>query len=533
MTDQKLSTQIHDLMEGVDAVAQPMSFIDALQDLLKQVSTDALRNTACIATFSSSRFGEEVKDSELGAELAANHGGETDMFKVNRRMFGGTCPELDQLVAATRAAYTKHRALTEPWKKRGGGLLPNARITEYLGVMGEMANKIADLREACRAALPAAHERAKSKLGTAYREADYRDLASIPDRFQVHFELEPIPDGVDLKLPDGYQSVQLNGLYDGVRARFARSIDVMMDKLERALRDATTKASNKDTKRWHKSLTENIVQRADSVVQFMESLGVFDGHEDGERMLSVLRDIREQFGQYDVKHIASSESYREQFRNASAIAHDSVQAIRGNRTDALAVDAAVREEFSRQRSEPSGPLFGGVPGIVTPAEQEALDYESDEDEYDGPELHGFDVFAEDDDDSDDYELPDISQSDATKSVLERLAGGHSVYPEQHTPRPMPFKTILKSTLPPMPAGTTTATGFDLPPDYDESDAITEGSMAREHEDRVLHDSQPAPSGWEAIDTSVEPELPVPQPEPVPAKPVGEMTLDEIMAALLK
>lgn len=526
MTDQKLSTQIHDLMEGIDAVEQPASFIDALQDLLKQVSTDALRNTACIATFSSSRFGEEVKDSELGAELAANHGGETDMFKVNRRMFGGTCPELDQLVAATRAAYTKHRALTEPWKKRGGGLLPNARIVEYLGVMGEMANKIADLREACRAALPAAHERAKSKLGTAYREADYRDLASIPDRFQVHFELEPIPDGVDLKLPDGYQSVQLNGLYDGVRARFARSIDVMLDKLERALRDAVNKSSNKDTKRWHKSLTENIVQRADSVVQFMESLGVFDDHEDGGRMLSVLRDIREQFGQYDVKHIASSESYREQFRNASAIAHDSVQAIRGNRTDALAVDAAVREEFSRQRSEPSGPLFGGVPGIVTPAEQEALDYESDEDEDedDGPELHGFDVFAED---------------DTTKSALERLAGGHSVYPEQHVPHPMavPFKTILTSTLPPMPADTTTATGFDLPPDYDESDAITEGSMAREHEDRVLHDTQPAPSGWETVDTSVEdsdePVLPVPQPEPIPAKPVGEMTLDEIMAALLK
>lgn len=294
------------------APTQPQSFIDFLSDKLKGINTNALRNTACIATFSSSRFGDDVKDDELSAELGKAHGSDSDNFEVKKKLFAKECPELNMLTQAVRAAYTKHRKLTKPWKKRGGGLLPNVKIPDYLTAMGEASQKVAALREMVRQALPAAHARAKAKLGTAYKESDYKDLMSIPDRFELHFELEPIPEADDLVMPEGFEDVQLSGLKSGIRDRFARAIEFQWRGIERALIEGHAKASKPDVKRWHESLLTNITGPTKELLSFTGE--IFGGNDAGtSAMTSTLKQVESTFSQHTVKRIAAMPDERKRF----------------------------------------------------------------------------------------------------------------------------------------------------------------------------------------------------------------------------
>lgn len=355
------------------------TLFDYIQDQLKSASTDALRNTACIATFSSSRFGDDIKDDELASELGSAHGTSSANFNVTKKLFAGCCPELDALEQHVRATYTKHRKLTQPWKKRGGGLLPNAKITEYLGMMGEASQRLAALRDACRQALPQAHARAAIKLGSAYRESDYRDLLSIPDRFEIHYEIEPIPDGSDLVLPQGYETLQMRGLYEGVRARFARAINVQWQGLQQAIAEARAKsADGVDVKRWHGSTVDNIKTRAHDLRSFVREIGCFD---DTSPLVMALGVIIDGIETHSIKRIASMESERKRFHRDCVIWQD--KAVESP----ASIKPTLEEILDEFEQDP--PLQDAADAIeideaLESAEQEVLAREQDREDYEHP-----------------------------------------------------------------------------------------------------------------------------------------------------
>ena len=339
--------------------------MEYLQKQLTGASVDALRNTACIATFSSSRFGDDTKDGELASELASSHGASSAAFNVTKKLFGGSYPELEACEQHVRATYTKHRKLTKPWKKRGGGLLPNASIPEYLGMMGEASQKLDSLKELLRATLDTAHNRAKLRLGTAYKESDYMNLHAIPDRYEIHFELEPIPDSDDLKMPEGFEQVQLAGLAAGIRARFARAIATDWSNIKAALDAAIAKSEDTaEAKRWHDSTRSAALTGAEKLIGFISDIGCFDEANDNETraMLDTLRGVVITLESHDIKRIASMESERKRFnqdckrlRNAMGTLHLPLTSSTVN-----TVDTVNPDDTSSTDAEPVGTIEGAL-----------------------------------------------------------------------------------------------------------------------------------------------------------------------------
>ena len=104
---------------AADAAPIDQKLLDFLQDKMHDVTTEAMRNVACIVSFSSSKFGDEVKDDFLAAELAKAHGTDSNNLSVTKSIFGDRqFPELSSQLPVQHVGSWPARHARAPWPAR-------------------------------------------------------------------------------------------------------------------------------------------------------------------------------------------------------------------------------------------------------------------------------------------------------------------------------------------------------------------------------------------------------------------------------
>jgi len=238
-------------------------------------------------------WGGRKKDKKVTDEVNAAHGTEGEAVSVWKQLLTGggkgrnkKAPELNAVLAATRALYRFHVMNTLPWEEGGYRLLPTANSDTYAdGIRRGIAavqSAVADLD----GALPRLINADRKRLNDLWNKKDYP--VTLSGKFKVQIDYAPVPVTGDFRV---------DTLPAAVKKEMERNLEERTDKLIRAaVSDAWTRLGDavkhfRDRTKEGTRLHDSMVEQLRTVADILTRLNVTNDVELEALRSQVLRDL--------------------------------------------------------------------------------------------------------------------------------------------------------------------------------------------------------------------------------------------------
>jgi hypothetical protein len=156
-----------------------------------------LSEKAVLVSLNASCWAGRKYDRKASDEVAEAHGVGTGAGRYNKILIGDdpAYVAVKRLIVEARQYHYEH---TLPWTHDGARILPSAGYMDYAAAVRALKNQIDTAVAAFVAEYPVLRERARLRLGTLYREADYPD--DIAPYFSFKVSVLPMPDARDFRV---------------------------------------------------------------------------------------------------------------------------------------------------------------------------------------------------------------------------------------------------------------------------------------------------------------------------------------------
>ncbi len=243
------------------------------------VETMDIRNFATLVTLNTSRWHAKVKDRQAAKDAATMGESDDASFEVRKRLLVGADDKLKAIHKCIDEARVAHYRMTLPWsttamgdngRRTGGRLLPNTLFVEYTTEMAKFKKRMNDALDAFVPDYPAMIAMAKTKLGKRFNAAEYPNMSSIRNHFDLSFDFQPIPKGEDF---GGLPKVQLDMLAQKVNDNTRLMAEHAMQDVWMRMREAVFKMADRlsgPDKLFHNTM----VQHVRDVARLMAHLNV-------------------------------------------------------------------------------------------------------------------------------------------------------------------------------------------------------------------------------------------------------------------
>ena len=157
------------------------------------------KQRAVLVSLNISIWGARTKDAALGQELARQKHAEDACVRVWKSLLPG-CETLGKLASLRTQARRFHYENTFAWQHRGVGMLPVKNITPYTTAVDAYRERFYAMVPTLKGEYEFMQERARVKLGDAYKATDYPSVDSIEDLCSFDVVISPMP-GSGIALP--------------------------------------------------------------------------------------------------------------------------------------------------------------------------------------------------------------------------------------------------------------------------------------------------------------------------------------------
>jgi hypothetical protein len=202
------------------------------------------KQRAVLVSLNISVWGARSRDAALGHELAQAKNADDKCVRVWKSLLPD-CETLKKLVALGSLARKFHYQNTFAWQHRGIGMLPVKNIVPYTTEVNAFRERFYAMVPALKDEYEFLQEKARLKLGGAYKATDYPPVESIGERCRFDVVISPMPDGgvtlpeelgeeerrsIERSVRDGLEAAQLEARKD-LRKRLYDVVTDMEDKL--------------------------------------------------------------------------------------------------------------------------------------------------------------------------------------------------------------------------------------------------------------------------------------------------------------
>jgi hypothetical protein len=238
-----------------------------------------VRNFASLVTFNTRRWSAKVRDKQAARDAATASGADEAAFEAKKNLLIGADEKLRRIHKVADAARLKYYEMTLPWtstgvdeagKRTGARLLPNTLFFDFTEHMARYKQEMNSAIDAFVPEYPALVEQARQKLGTRFDILEYPNADSIRGHFDLSFDFQPVPLGVDFK---GLPAQQIKALSRAIEEKTERQLENAMQDLWLRLHAAATKMVERlshPDKVFHNTLVLNI----ESVAMQLKHLNV-------------------------------------------------------------------------------------------------------------------------------------------------------------------------------------------------------------------------------------------------------------------
>jgi hypothetical protein len=238
-----------------------------------------IRNFATLVTLNTARWHAKVKDRKAGRDAATANEADEGAFEVRKNLLAGADAKLKLIHKAIDEARAAHYEMTLPWsttsmndngRRTGGRLLPNTLFVEYTTTMAQKKQAMLAALAAFEPEYPALVEQAKLKLGKRFDAAEYPNVSSIRNHFDLSFDFKPIPKGDDFKgLPQAQLDALANKINDNIRTQAENAMQDVWMRLYTVVSRMAERLGSPD-----KTFNDSLVQNVRDVVRLLGHLNV-------------------------------------------------------------------------------------------------------------------------------------------------------------------------------------------------------------------------------------------------------------------
>ena len=151
------------------------------------------KQRAVLVSLNISIWDARTKDAALGHELARQKNAEDACVRVWKSLLPG-CETLGKLGSLRTQARRFHYDNTFAWQHRGVGMLPVKNITPYTTEVNAFRERFYTMVPTLQDEYEFMQERARVKLGGAYKATDYPPVESISERCRFDVVISPMPE---------------------------------------------------------------------------------------------------------------------------------------------------------------------------------------------------------------------------------------------------------------------------------------------------------------------------------------------------
>jgi hypothetical protein len=187
-------------------------------------------------------------DREVAAQAEMNAAAEQGTMTVIKQL---TPKHLIQPIKSIMTlGRQEHYKMTVPGLFRGQALLSTALFEEYMLTQQEIKDQFMKAVDDFVGIYPSIRDKAKTKLGTAYKDRDFPSASQIKSYFDYSVQPSPVPEVNDWRL-DGVDPKDVEGLRneveDSVREMYNEATRTIYDRAKEALEKLYSQATNYST----------------------------------------------------------------------------------------------------------------------------------------------------------------------------------------------------------------------------------------------------------------------------------------------
>ena len=200
------------------------------------ISSSAMLVDLTIKGYQGKKQDKAVADEVAGAKHAKSRAG-----TYQKNLFAN-CRELASIQAYDVNIRQWHSSRTLPWSDRGPRLLPTKGYFDYMRELQNHQNIRNALVDEFEKEYKTIIQAAQFELGALFNVDDYPDVSEIRYKFQMHYNIYPLPEAGDFRIDIGNEGLeQLRSEFEEAQER--RISDAMQDIRDR-VKDVVGKLSN-------------------------------------------------------------------------------------------------------------------------------------------------------------------------------------------------------------------------------------------------------------------------------------------------
>jgi len=200
------------------------------------ISSSAMLVDLTIRGYTGRKQDKAVADEIAGVKHAKSRAG-----SYQKNLFAN-CKELASIQSYDVMIRQWHSSRTLPWSDRGPRLLPTKGYFDYMKELQNHQNIRNALVDEFEKEYKTIIQAAQFELGALFNVDDYPDVSEIRHKFQMHYNIYPLPEAGDFRIDIGNEGLeQLRSEFE--EAQEKRISDAMQDIRDR-VKDVVGKLSN-------------------------------------------------------------------------------------------------------------------------------------------------------------------------------------------------------------------------------------------------------------------------------------------------
>lgn len=206
--------------------------------------------------------GTSKKDDVITTNTQAQNGASNGSGYYLKRIIDKKYTKFNSIASRAREY---HRKTTLAWGDNGERLLPSKLYFDYTTEMADFKAQFEAEVLSFISVYPSILADMPAILGNMHDPNDYPDQASLHQHFQFETKIRPVPDADDFRVDISNDEIerikqQISEESDKLQKE---AMDELWQKLYTPVKKMADKLSDKDAKRYHKSLIGNIVEITD------------------------------------------------------------------------------------------------------------------------------------------------------------------------------------------------------------------------------------------------------------------------------
>jgi len=219
-------------------------------------------NKAMLVDLDISVIGTSKKDEAITAEAQQKNGAAKESGYFLKRIIDKKFTTFNTIASQAR---TYHRKITLAWGDNGERLLPSKLYYDYTTEMADFKTQFEMEVQKFISIYPKILADMPAVLGKMFNPDDYPPQSDLPKYFSFETKIRPVPNAQDFRVDISEDEVKKirDHIEQENQKLQKKAMDELWQKLYEPVKKMAEKLSDKDAKRYHKSLIENIIEITD------------------------------------------------------------------------------------------------------------------------------------------------------------------------------------------------------------------------------------------------------------------------------